>query len=55
MGFLYVLPFDDNLHRQTLERIICETCLYSEKGYGFCIAPVGWREARTEAMMRMMK
>ena len=51
----YVLPSNDDLKRQSLERIVCETCLYNEHCYGFCIAPVGWKEARIEAMLGMMK
>lgn len=51
----YNFPSDEELDRQSLERIVCETCLYSEQCYGFCIAPVGWKEARIEAMLRMVK
>ncbi|MCM1175475.1 MAG: hypothetical protein NC341_10545 [Blautia sp.] len=51
----YVLPSDEELDRQSLERIACETCLYSEQCCGFCIAPVGWREARIEVLQKIMK
>ncbi len=51
----YTLPSDEELDRQSLERIACETCLYSKQCYGFCIAPVGRREARVEGLKRMLK
>lgn len=51
----YDLLSDEELNRQSLERIVCETCLYSEHCYGFCIAPAGWKEARIEAMLELMK
>ena len=39
----YELPSDDELHMQSIDRIICEVCMYNEHCYnGICIAEE-WR------------
>lgn len=34
----YELPTEDDMLRQAIDRIICETCLFADHCYGFCIA-----------------
>lgn len=47
----YELPSDDDLVKQELREIVCETCLYSGQCYrNFCIAAPGWRENRIQEL-----
>lgn len=42
----YELPTNEDLNLQSIERIICEACMYSEHCYGeFCIATPGYKES----------
>lgn len=41
----YSLPDKEELKMQSLERIVCDMCMYQEYCYGFCIAPDGWKES----------
>lgn len=50
----YRLPSKEDLQIQSLERIVCETCIYSEYCYGFCIAPEGWRDSMIQSFMYMI-
>ena len=52
----YELPSDDDLLKQELEEIVCETCMFAEHCYGgFCIAAPGWREERIQQLFEMVK
>ncbi len=51
----YELPTDDYLMRQSIEQIICETCLFTDKCYGMCLLPKGEREARVDGMLKLLK
>lgn len=44
----YELPKDEDLNLQSIERMVCETCLYSKHCYGEpCIAAPGYKEVMT--------
>lgn len=48
----YELPSDDELHMQSIDRIICEVCMYNEHCYnGICIAEEWWDEMRRNLFM----
>ena len=52
----YKLPSDEELMRQEIEMIVCETCyLYEQCGGGYCLLPKGAKRAKVEAMLRMVK
>lgn len=51
----YELPSDDDLMRQELERIVCETCLMGEQCYGKCLLPRGKRKEKVESMLKLLK
>ena len=40
----YELPSDDDLLMQSIDQIICETCMFNEQCYGMCIANDEWLE-----------
>ena len=41
----YSLPDKEELKMQSLERLVCDMCMYNEHCYGFCIAPDGGKES----------
>lgn len=48
----YELPKDEDLNLQSIERMVCETCLYSEHCYGGpCIAAPGYKEVMTVQLL----
>lgn len=48
----YELPKDEDLNLQAIERMVCETCLYSEHCYGEpCIAVPGYKEVMTVQLL----
>lgn len=48
----YELPKDEDLNLQSIERMVCETCLYSEHCYGEpCIAAPGYKEVMTVQLL----
>lgn len=48
----YELPKDEDLNLQAIERMVCETCLYSEQCYGSpCIAAPGYKEVMTVQLL----
>lgn len=47
----YSLPSNEELKIQSLERIVCETCMYNEHCYGFCIMP----DSRKETISMLLK
>ena len=50
----YELPSDDDLLKQELGDLVCETCMYSEQCYRDpCIAAPGWREERIQQLFEM--
>lgn len=50
----YSLPSKEDLQIQSLERIVCENCMYSEYCYGSCIAPEGWRESAVQSFLQIV-
>ena len=52
----YELPTDDELLKQELGDLVCETCMYSEQCYRDpCIAATGWRKERIQQLFGMAK
>lgn len=51
----YELPSDDNLMRQELEMMVCETCLMNEQCYEMCLLPRGERKAKVESLLKFLK
>ncbi len=52
----YELPSDDDLLKQELGDLVCETCMYSEQCYRDpCIAAPGWRKERIQQLFEMAK
>ena len=52
----YELPSDDELLMQSIDQIICETCMFRDHCYGeMCIANKEWRENMRESMFAMAK
>ena len=50
----YELPSDDDLMRQSVEEIVCETCLFTERCYGMCLLPKGERKKRVDDILRFL-
>lgn len=46
----YQLPSDDELLRQEVKLMICETCFLSEQCAGFCLLPKGAKKAMVDLM-----
>ncbi len=51
----YELPSDDDLMRQSVEEIVCETCLFTDKCYGICLLPKGEKKKRVDDMLLFLK
>lgn len=51
----YELPSDDDLLKQELEQMVCETCFLHDNCYGICLLPKGQREAKIAAMLELIK
>lgn len=51
----YKLPSDDELLRQEVELMVCETCFLSEHCTGFCLLPKGAKKAKVDFMFHAVK
>ena len=52
----YELPSDDELIRQELEMLVCETCFLHDQCFGdVCLLPKGKRKAQVDAMHTALK
>ena len=52
----YELPSDDDMIMQTVDQIICETCMFNEHCYlGMCIANNEWREKMRKTLFEAAK
>ena len=51
----YELPSDDELMLQSIDAIICETCLYNEQCFGICIRNEKELEYLRKDMLRVVK
>ena len=51
----YQLPTDDELLRQEVESMVCETCFLSEQCVGFCLLPEGAQKAKVDSMFQALK
>lgn len=52
----YELPSDDELLMQSIDQIICETCMFRDHCYGgMCIANREWRDNMRRSMFEMAK
>ena len=52
----YELPSDEELLRQSVEKIVCEICIYNDQCYtGLCIANEKWREDMENILLDVYK
>lgn len=51
----YELPSDEKLLEQEIDALICETCLFREHCYGFCIANEAEKKRLKKELMRIAK
>lgn len=52
----YELPSDEELLKQTIDDLICESCVFRDHCYmGNCIANEKWRESMREALFAALK
>lgn len=51
----YELPSDDDLLKQELDQIVCETCYLYDNCYGTCLLPKGQRKAKVDALFEHLK
>lgn len=52
----YKLPSDDDLLRQSVNQIICETCMFRDHCYGgICIANKEWLDGMRKSMFDAVK
>lgn len=51
----YELPSDGKLLEQEIDALICETCLFREHCYGFCIANEAEKKRLKKELMRIAK
>lgn len=51
----YELPSDEKLLEQKIDALICETCLFREHCYGFCIANEDEKKRLKKELMRIAK
>lgn len=51
----YELPSDDDLLLQSIDQILCETCLYHDHCYSMCIADKEWLKNMRESMLKTVK
>ena len=52
----YELPSDDELLMQSIDRMICEVCMFNEHCYmGMCIADTEWREEMRKTLFDIAK
>lgn len=51
----YELPSDEKLLEQQTDALICETCLFREHCYGFCIANEAEKKRLKKEMLRIAK
>ena len=51
----YRLPTDDELLRQEVESIVCETCFLSEQCTFFCLLPEGSKKAKVNSIFHSIK
>lgn len=51
----YELPSDEDLMRQELEMMVCETCFLNEQCYGMCLLPRGEYKAKVESLLKVLK
>ena len=51
----YQLPSDDELLRQEVELMVCETCFLSEQCTGFCLLPKGAKKAKIDLLFHAVK
>ncbi len=51
----YELPSDEDLMRQELEMMVCETCFLNEQCYGMCLLPRGEHKAKVESLLKVLK
>ena len=51
----YELPSDDDLLRQSIDAIICESCYLNEQCSGFCIADKKWLNDLRKSMLKALK
>ncbi len=51
----YELPTDEELIRQEIDSIICETCFLNEQCFGNCLLPKGKRKKMVDEMYRVLQ
>lgn len=51
----YELPSDEDLMRQELEMMVCETCFLNEQCYGMCLLPRGEHKAKDVSLLKVLK
>lgn len=51
----YELPSDDDLLKQNLETMVCETCFLSEQCTGICLIPKGSKKAKVDSWFKKVK
>lgn len=51
----YQLPTDDELLRQEVELMVCETCFFSEQCVVFCLLPEDAKKAKVDSMFHAVK
>ena len=51
----YELPTDEELIKQELESIVCETCYLHEQCYGMCLLPKGKKKAMINSLYKAAK
>ena len=51
----YQLPTDNELLRQEVESMVCETCFLSEQCIGFCLLPKDVKKAKVDAIFHAVK
>lgn len=51
----YELPTDEELIRQEIDSIICETCFLNEQCFGNCLLPKGKKKKMVDEMYRVLQ